>query len=31
MEYVDGVPLFKKITEQTGQMFGEKQASEYMW
>jgi serine/threonine protein kinase len=31
MEYVDGVQLFDKITQQENQAFGEKQAAEYMY
>jgi calcium-dependent protein kinase len=30
MEFIDGVPLFDKIINQEDQLFGEKQASEYM-
>jgi serine/threonine protein kinase len=30
MEFIDGVPLFEKIINQEDQVFGEKQATEYM-
>ena len=30
MEFIDGIPLFDKIINQKDQVFGEKQATEYM-